>query len=229
MIRLIIVLRRKQDLQYAILTLNSQADFSVIGLGSESYQALKLAEEEQPDIAIIDYHLDTANGLEIIPIMKRKCSSTRIILISPYDDESRALDAMKRGVSGYLLQRSDMDILIGTIQMVQSGGRYISHRIVARVFRTLPELLMCRKFYRELGLAGRKILSGDDWNIAALTLSQRQIVGFLNQGRSTKEIAETLGLKMGTVRNYISDLVRKTGSHTRSQMVNQILHNTGKA
>jgi DNA-binding NarL/FixJ family response regulator len=194
-------------------------------LGSESYQALKLAEEEQPDIAILDYHLDAGNGLELIPIMKRKCSGTGIILISPYDDENRALDAMRKGVSGYL-QRSDMDMLIGTIQMVQSGGRYISHRIVARVFRALPELLMCRKFYRELGLDGRKIVSGDD--LAALSPSQRQIVSFLNQGRSTKEIAETLGLKIGTIRNYISSLVRKTGSRTRSQMVNQILHNMGR-
>jgi DNA-binding NarL/FixJ family response regulator len=225
MILLIIVLQRKQDLHSTILLLNSQADFSVIGSGTERYQALKLTEEEQPDIAIIDYHLDAGSSLEIIPVMKRKSSGTGIILFSPYDDENRALDAMRRGASGYLLQRSDMDMLISTIQMVQSGGRYISQRIVSRVFKALPELLMCREFYRDLSVGG-KIVSGDD--LADLSPAQRQIVGFLNQGRSTKEIAETLGLKIGTIRNYISDLVRKTGSHTRSQMVNQILHNMGR-
>jgi two-component system response regulator DesR len=212
MIRVIIVRKRELDLVHTTSLLNSQINVSVIGTGSDSYQAIRLAEIEQPDIAIIDYQLDRTNSAEFIPLIKRKCPGTGIIVFSPFSDEKHVREAMIRGVSGYLVQRSDLDLLAGIIQMVHTGGCYISRRIIARNSHVAPEE------HRKPSRA-----ASHSPGYALLSRTEQRIIGYINQGRTTKEIAETLSLRMGTVRNYISVLMRKTGIHSRWQMADFIL------
>jgi two-component system response regulator DegU len=221
MIRLIVVMDREHELRRTTGTLNSNPEFSLIGSGADGYQALKLSEIEQPDIAVIGYHLDGARGPDLIPAMKRKCPATGIILISPSDDENGVQDALMMGVSGYLIRKSDMDMLADAIRMVYAGGCYISHRIVVRAFQSLKmNFPQSHLFHQEDALRQAQT------EVVFFSLAERRIFGFIGQGRTTKEIAETMSLKIGTIRNYISGLMQKTGLHTRTQMFYFAVHNS---
>jgi DNA-binding NarL/FixJ family response regulator len=222
MIRLIIIMKQAHDLDRVMEAVGSQADLTVIGIGSDYYRAIKLAQAEQPDIAVIDYQFD-CGGLDVVTVVKRKSPGTSVILISPYDDEWRARDALIRGVSGYLLQNWDISILAGVIYMVHAGGYYISHRIVARTFRALPKFRMYRDFYRGRLPQGKGPARGCPGGAVPLSQTEWQIILLVGQGRNTKEISESLNLKMGTVRNYISNMMRKTGIHNRHRMALSLL------
>jgi DNA-binding NarL/FixJ family response regulator len=221
MIRLIVVMKREQDLVCTTSGLNSQAGFTIVGIGTDSYEAIKLTESEQPDVAIIDYHLDETKGPELIPVMKRKCPCTDVIIISPYEDEKHAQEALINGAAGYLVQRSDMSMLASTVMLVSVGGCYVSHQIAARAIRALPEAPIRHRFHREFHPLKSPKKNRNPLHLAdfvSLSRTEQRIIGFITQGRSTKEIAETLSLTSGTIRNYISTMMRKTGIHSRFRM-----------
>jgi DNA-binding NarL/FixJ family response regulator len=215
MIRLIVVMKREQDLLCTTSGLNSQAGFTVIGIGTDSYQAIRLSEREQPDVAIIDYHLDTIAGPDLVPVIKRKCPGMGIILISPHDDENHIREALAKGVSGYV-QKSDMGFLAHIIITVYLGGCIISHPIVVRAIQREPGP-SDRRFHGELRGRIKKIPKHRP-DFISFSRTEQRIAGFINQGRSTKEMSEILRLTSGTIRNYISTMMRRTGIHTRFGM-----------
>jgi DNA-binding NarL/FixJ family response regulator len=213
MIRIIIVMKWEKELSHVMASLYSHVGLSVIGCQTDSYHALKLAEAEQPDIAVIGYSLDHMGGLDFIPLIRGKCPGAGIILISPYDDPHYARTALFRGVSGYLLRKFDMHILAWAICLVFKGGSYISSHIVIRIFQNLPDHRLGRRvapfrMFWESTARRHSFFSETDW----------QIIELITRGKTTKEIAEGLDLKIGTVRNYISVMMRKTGSGNRMQI-----------
>jgi DNA-binding NarL/FixJ family response regulator len=214
MIRVIIVMRRRQDLSRIREAVDSQEDLTVAGTGTDSYQAIRLAETLQPGVAVIDYQLDYG-GLDVIALLKRRSPGTSIILLSSNNDGRHALDALFKGVSGYLLRKPDIDILVNVIYAVRAGGYYISQRIMAHIFQTLPKP------------NGAALRQNPDFSRASkaritkktmLSRTELRILEFIGQGKGTKEIGEKLNLTMGTVRNYISTLMRKSGVHSRLEM-----------
>ncbi|MDR0731076.1 MAG: response regulator transcription factor [Treponema sp.] len=218
MVRLIIAMNWEKELRHIRDILGIHADLSIIGTALDCYRVLQLVESEQPDIVVVDYYLDDIKGWDLIPIIKRKSPATSVLIISPYDDENHAWDAMCRGVSGYLVRKFDMDILASAIHMVHTGGRYISHRIVSRV---LPKSRGHHEheYYQESNSMKKEQSSGHPEILPNFSQTECQIIGFISQGKTTKEIAEILNLKTGTVRNYISRLIRKTGGRNRAQMI----------
>jgi DNA-binding NarL/FixJ family response regulator len=215
MVRLVIAMNWEKELRHTTTSLGVRVDFSIIGTTSDCYRAIRMVEAEQPDIAIVDYYLGAVKAWDLIPIIKRKSPATSVIIISPFDDGTHAWDALHRGASGYLIRKFDMGLLIGAIDMIYTGGCYVSHRIITRV---LPKFRVYQKYYRD-NTPGRKGPGSRRLSVITFSPTERQIIGFISQGRTTKEIAEILNLKTGTIRNYISGLIQKTGGRSRAQML----------
>jgi DNA-binding NarL/FixJ family response regulator len=189
---------------------------TVIGTGTSSYEVIKLTETKYPDIAVIDYQLD-CGGPDIVSLVRRRSPGTSIILISSSNDSRRAVEALSSGASAYLLRKSDMDILGSIIYVVREGGHYISWRIMARIFQTLPVSL-------RMGGTGQKVFPGGagipgGYGFPLLGQGETRVLELIGRGKGTKEIGETLNLKSGTVRNYISGLMRKTGAQNRQELL----------
>jgi DNA-binding NarL/FixJ family response regulator len=216
MVRLVIAMTWEKELKHTTILLGVRTDFSIIGAATDSYQALHMVESEQPDIIILDYHLGNIKSWDLIPTIKRKSPATSVIIISPYDDEIHARGALRRGASGYLVRKFDMGILTGIIYIVYTGGRYVSYQIVAQI---LAKLRVYQERHREIFSKKRNMASMRPRNFITFSDTELRIIGFISQGRSTKEIAENLNLKTGTIRNYISRLIHKTGGRSRAQMI----------
>jgi DNA-binding NarL/FixJ family response regulator len=216
MVRLVVAISWETECQRIAAMLNAQGDFSVIGTVGDSYRVLHLVETEQPDVVILDYHLGSVKGCDLVPVIKRKAPGVSVIIISSYEDEDHAWDAQRKGASAYLIRKYDSQFLTGIVYLVSQGGQYLSQRILGQV---VPKYRYYQKHYRKSSSPKKDGSSGRREKLIALSPTERQIIGYINQGRSTKEIAETLRLKNGTVRNYISIVMRKTGDHNRSQMI----------
>jgi DNA-binding NarL/FixJ family response regulator len=215
-------MKQKEDIDCILKAVDSCADLEVIGIGTDYYDAIKLADAEQPDIAVIDHQFEYG-GLDIVSVLKRKSSGLAVILVSSHDDEGYIQNALNRGVSAYLQWKVDMDILVNIVFIVHEKGYYVvSYRFVLRVFRSLPRFRRYGESYQEL--LPYKALSQRIQDFSFLKPSEMQIIEFLGQGKTTKEISETLHLKMGTVRNYISLLMHKTGIRNRLKMARYVLN-----
>jgi DNA-binding NarL/FixJ family response regulator len=216
MIRLVIAMKWEKELNHTTIMLNAIADFSVIGAASDSYRTLRLIESEQPDVAILDYYLDQIHGQDLIPTIKHRSPGTSVIIISPYDDEKHVLNALSGGVSAYIVRKYDMSILAGIIHVVHIGGLYISSKILTRM---LPKFHRYQQLFREFKFMKTEKLFIDPQVFISISPTEKQIIEYIGQGKTTKEIAEILHYKIGTVRNYISHLMKKTGGRSRAQLI----------
>jgi DNA-binding NarL/FixJ family response regulator len=211
-----VIMKWESKLTKIMAPLYARPDFSVLEIQTDSYHALKLAETEQPDVLIVGYHLEYLPGLKFVSLIRNKCPGTRIILISPYTDPGRARVALSRGVSGYLVRKSDMHILTSAVDMVFRGGLCVSPRILIQAFNSLA-------LHRDREIVSFMSARNPNGTQPYFSRTERDILALIAQGKDTKDIAEDLGLKTGTVRNYISRLMRKTNSANRLQIISFVL------
>jgi DNA-binding NarL/FixJ family response regulator len=209
MIKIIVINHKEQDQILIKSLLSSQLDFEVVGLGGDSYDAVRLSQALQPDIIIIDFYIEDITGLELIPLIKRRSPDTAVILLSSWDDERHICDAIACGISGYLFKKIDMDKLVNSVRVAHNGGCYVSEGIFTRAFTALSDMARYRNFFPAM-----------DTGSASSHFSQAElrIIKFICEGQTNKEIAESLSLTIGTVRNYISSVMQKAGTHNRVQM-----------
>lgn len=219
MIKVILIQSQQKKLDLTLSLLKSQDDFYIAGAGRDNYSALRLAETQQPDVAVIDYHLDSLSGVELIPLIKRKCSTTMVVLFSAYDDEQHVFEALNEGVSGYLLWKDRIN-LVSAVRIAYNGGCYVSNGIIVRAFSMLFEIPRYRGIYRIVSAFPEygPVKKGRRWQ-TVFSPAEKQIICLISEGKTNKEIAEILGLTAGTIRNYISSVMQKAGTRNRVQIV----------
>lgn len=214
MIKIVIINDQKQEQELIYSMLSTQKEFEITGCGKDGYDALKLAAKYRPHVIIMDMRKDSVNGPELVPLIKRKSPATAVIILSGYEDDEYAGRAISAGASGYLVKKTDMHKLVDSIRTVYNGGYSINTTIVIRTFGMLSEMVKYRNVCRKT-VAGKKQTKPLPANINRMEL---QIMTGIGKGYANKEIAESLNLKPGTIRNYLSSLMRKTGLKSRTQV-----------
>jgi DNA-binding NarL/FixJ family response regulator len=213
MISITVISEQEQDRETIRAKLASHREFEIAGVGKDEYDALKIAAKFQPDIIIIDQKINDAGGKSLSSIIKTRSPSTAFILLSASGEAKSICKALKAGISGYLLKDSDMDKLAVSIRTVFYGGCYISAPIINEAFSTLSKL-------EEIPFQGEFFKTLDKQPVpGSISYTEQQIMILVARGYQDKEIAAALELTSGTVRNYLSSAMRKTGLQGRTQVV----------
>ncbi|HCM25196.1 MAG TPA: DNA-binding response regulator [Treponema sp.] len=197
------------------ILLSAQADLEVVGIGKDGYDALKLVDSLKPDVVLLDIRMPIMDGVEATAMLKKRSPGTSIIILTTFDDDEYVLKAIKNGASGYLLKSADMDELAEAIRTVHAGGSLMTPEIATKAFRLFSELA------REKGSpAGgpRRVVPAEGSLPSDLSRTELQIMALIGSGRANKEVAADLELSEGTVRNYISAILQKTGLRDRTQL-----------
>jgi len=200
------------------ILLSAQEDLEVVGLGKDGYDALKLVDSLKPDVVLLDIRMPIMDGVEATAMLKKKSPGTAIIILTTFDDDEYVLKAIKNGASGYLLKSGGMDELAQAIRTVHAGGSLMTPEIATKAFRLFSELA------REMG--GPAVAAHPAPRAAAaegalplgLSRTELQIMALIGSGRANKEVATDMELSEGTVRNYISGILQKTGLRDRTQV-----------
>jgi DNA-binding NarL/FixJ family response regulator len=202
-----IALASKLQDDRAVITalLKEQKDFRVISIGSDGYDALKSATTQRPDIIIMDFSMKDIDSLELAPIIRRKSPSTALIVLCSHDEQNTVAKSLRAGISGCLFKQ-DVNSLVSSIRSVLYGGWYISEsaRDLVLDYFSPPEEV----FPAEL-----------DTSPFLFTPTETGIFYGIIHGHTDREIAKNLNINIGSLRNCVSRIKRKTGLQNRAQII----------
>jgi two-component system, NarL family, response regulator DesR len=191
MIRIVIAEDQQMMLGALGSLLNLEEDMEVVGKASNGEQVISLVQKHQPDICIMDIEMPMMSGLEAAEELKGQ--GCKVIILTTFARTGYFQRALKAGVSGYLLKDSPSEELASTIRNVMDGKRVYA-----------PELM--DDFYSEEN---------------PLTQREKEVLELVADGKNTKEIADELRIKSGTVRNYISTILDKLEVKNRIEAISR--------
>ena len=174
-------------------------------------QALKSAEQERPDVVLMDIRMPGMDGVEGTRLFKKRWPDVKIIVLTTFDDDEYIFGALKNGASGYLLKGSSIAKLSESIRIAYEDGAIITPTVATKVIQQFSHMAK--------GMAqGSSRLQVDKEAVKDISRSEWQIIQTVGSGMSNKEIAQELSLSEGTVRNSISNILFKLGLRDRTQL-----------
>jgi DNA-binding NarL/FixJ family response regulator len=182
--------------------LSAEPDFQVVGEAEDGSAAVQLAARLHPDVALLDISMPILNGIQAIKPLKEQSPETRVLILTLHEDESLLRQAIANGASGYIVKRAVGSELTNAIRSVCAGNLYIHPT-------------MTRALLRDADAPNRRKES------AAESLSPRelQVLKFMAQGYTNRQIAEMLHISVRTVEGHRANLAGKLGLSSPLQIV----------
>lgn len=180
-----------------ILALDPQ--LQIVGEAANGNEAVEKTRQYQPDVVLMDINMPGMNGLEATRIIKQEFPEIGVIALTIHDDEEYIFEMVNIGVSGYVLKDVDADTLINAVKQVAVGKSIIHPDITAKL---LDEFKRLNKSEEEL---------------PRLTAREKEVLQCVVKGLSNKEIGEQLYISEKTVKNHITNILRKLDVSDRTQ------------
>jgi len=183
--------------------LSIEPDLEIVGEAGDGYEALKLTEELQPDVLVLDLMMSGINGLEVTRQLNKKPGHTAIIILSMHSNEAYVLEALRSGAKAYVLKESPTEELMRAIHEVYCGRRYLSSSLTERVIEAYTKNTEAQAI--------------DPYD--QLTSREKEILQLAAQGHTNNMIASRFFISPRTVETHRTNFMRKLNLHNHSQLI----------
>lgn len=186
--------------------LQRQPDFEVVGEASDGLEGVKLVEQVEADVVLLDLDMPSMNGREALEQIRETHPNLAVLMLTVSEDCEALGECLKLGARGYLLKKIDQDFLLRSIRAAYNGDSVISPQMMTKFVNRLsepPEAARTRQ------------VQGTDPTV--LTRRERQTLAWLARGVSNKEIARALNLAESTVKVHVQSILRKLNLSSRVQ------------
>jgi DNA-binding NarL/FixJ family response regulator len=178
-------------------------EFTILGTFQTAEEAMYKLPLLNPDIVIMDINLPGMSGIECIKLIKKKIPRTQFMMFTVYENDEKVFEALKAGASGYLLKNTGLLQLIAALKELYNGGSPMS----ANIARKLVNLFQDEHVAVEPA--------------SGLSKRENEILLLLSKGLLYKEIADQLGISVGTVRQHIHKIYEKLHVQNRTEALNK--------
>ncbi len=190
-----------------VVLLRASPGIEVVGEAGDGVEAVELARRTSPDVVLMDVRMPRMDGLEATRAILAgpSAATTRVLVLTTFDDDELVLEALRSGASGFLLKDTRPTQLLEAIEVVAAGEALLHPRVTRRLierFAALP--------------AERSPRAAED---DGLTGREREVLTEVARGLSNQEIGERLHLGYGTVKTHVSHLLTKLDCRDRAQLV----------
>ncbi|WP_394120445.1 response regulator [Planococcus donghaensis] len=201
MIRVLLAEDQAMVRQGLKMMIETDKEIQVTAEAVNGKEAVKLCESHTFDLVIMDIRMPVMDGLEAARIILTRRPETKVLILTTFNDDEYALEALKSGARGYLLKDADTSELIRSIRSCLEGGLVLEDQVAANI---LPKLMNHSTAPVEVD--------------ESLTPRELDIICRIGEGRSNREISEELALSVGTVKNHISIILDKLELRDRTQI-----------
>lgn len=184
--------------------LELEPDMVVVGEAENGAAALNAYTEHQPDVILMDIRMPVLDGVEATRQLCLQWPNARVLILTTFDDDAYLFEGLRAGALGYLLKDVSGQELANAVRTVAAGSALIGPSVA-------------RKVLGELGRTVVRLQPQPDALLEPLSDRELEILQFLAQGLSNPEIAAQLYLAEGTVKNYVTNILQKTGARDRTQ------------
>ncbi len=183
------------------MLLKLDRDIEVVGLAEDGLEAVELVEKEAPDLVLMDLKMPGVNGIEATRRIRARYPSTKVLVLTTYDDDEWIFDAIRAGASGYLLKDTPHAEVVAAVKGTIVGGAYTDPSVTEKLLRAVAD----QQPHQATFVTDK------------LTEREMDVLRVLASGLNNADIAEELHLSEGTVRNHISAILAKLDVSDRTQ------------
>lgn len=184
------------------------AGIEVVGEAEDGEAALAQIAADRPDVVLLDVRMPAVDGLEVLSRLRRMEDAPPVLLLTTFDDDAVALDALKLGAKGFLLKDVRLEILVDAIRTVHEGRTLVQPALTERIVRGLTD-----------ASAPDDEADAHPGGLDALTDRETEVLRLMVAGWTNKRIAQALELTDGTVKNHVSRILAKLGVRDRTRAV----------
>lgn len=185
--------------------LSTQPEFEVVGEASNGEEALRLTTLHRPQVVMMDLRMPVLDGVSATRRIRECFPDTQVIILTTFDDDELAFEGLRAGAIGYLLKDTSYDKLFEAIRAAVRGEHFLQPSITAKVLAEFSRL--------------RRPVVSLDQPVESLTDRELEVLQLAAGGSSNREIADTLVLAEGTVKNHLSKIFAKLNVRDRMQAV----------
>ena len=210
--------------------LELEGDIEAVAQAADGDEAVALTKEIRPDVVLMDINMPGLNGLEATQMIKDAAPDTRILVLTIHSDDEYVFQVVQAGASGYVLKDVDPANLAEAIRTVNKGQAYLRSPLLEKVLEEFGRLSQAQTETaaavewqsngRSSSVLPSPARSRDDEGrslLDRLTFREREILECIVGGQSNKEIAATLMICEKTVKNHVSNILRKLELADRTQ------------
>jgi DNA-binding NarL/FixJ family response regulator len=184
--------------------LDREDEFRVVGEAETGSEALQFVRQHQPDLVLMDIGLPGISGVEATAEITRQHPACKVVVLSMYGDENSVIGAVKSGARGFLLKKTSEGDLVDALRVVARGGAHFSPQVSDRLLSRIQK--------------GNLDANRHSGPVAALSPREMQVLSWVAQGKTSKEIAVILDLKEQTVRSYRKTMMKKLKVNNASSL-----------
>jgi DNA-binding NarL/FixJ family response regulator len=185
-------------------SLLEEEGLTVVAEAADGLEAMRLTEEHEPDLLILDIGMPRLSGIEVAARAQRLRRAPAVIILSMHADESYIIRALAAGARAYLLKDATDEDLLPAVRAVSAGKPFFSPAVTA---------VLVEDFVRNLQQRGLT----DTYHL--LTDREKEVLHLLAEGRSNKEVATLLDLGVSTVETHRANLMQKLNLHNTAEIV----------
>jgi DNA-binding NarL/FixJ family response regulator len=171
-------------------------EFRVVGEADDGAGAVRICQETNPALVLMDISLPGVNGIEATVQLAKQFPSTKVVILSMHDDERSVMGAIRAGARGFVLKQASFGEVLNALRVVARGGTYLSSAISSRLVERLQR---------------GSIETVEKSPLELLSPRELQVLRLVAAGKSSKEVATILKLEHSTIRSYRKTMMKKLG------------------